>query len=263
MASPQNLPAEWNPAAVSDDLLTLTNRLGEPARDLVILAEGNTSELLPDGRVMVKASGSNMRTATKDDFVIVEVDPLIDLITSESATQQDLTDALVAGEHNGKLRRASIETLIHVAVQAFQPSAFVAHTHPTTVVSLLASVQAATAYDHYAYSDEAVVIGRPLFVPYAQPGIDLGRVFYRALKARYEATQEMPSLILLGNHGIVAIAPSAEGTEGISEMAVKGAAVRIGAYSAGGVAPVPQASIEKFFARDDIVERRQNLAGGH
>ena len=46
MASPVNLPAEWNPAAVSDDLLTLTNRLGEPARDLVILAEGNTSELV-------------------------------------------------------------------------------------------------------------------------------------------------------------------------------------------------------------------------
>jgi len=253
---------EHLPDLVSDELLALTHRLGEPGRDLVILAEGNTSQRLDDGRVVVKASGSNMRTCTKEDFVVVDVDPLIDLITSSDATQQDLTDALNAGEHGGKLRRASIESLVHVAVQAIQPAAFVGHTHPTTVVGLLASVHAETAFDRYVYSDEAVVIGRPLFVPYAQPGIDLGRIFYFALKQRFEETGEMPSLVLLGNHGIVAIAPSAEGVEGISAMAVKGAAVRISAYSAGGVAPLAQESIDKFFARDDIVERRQNLAAG-
>lgn len=254
---------EHLPELVSDDLLGLTHRLGETERDLVILAEGNTSERLADGRVVVKASGSNMRTATKDDFVVVDVDPLIDLITTPSATQQDLTNALVAGEHGGKLRRGSIESLVHVAVQAIEPVAFVGHTHPTTVVGLLASVHAETAYDRFVYSDEAVVIGRPLFVPYAQPGIDLGRVFYFALKARYEETGEMPSLILLGNHGIVAVAPSPEGVEGISAMAVKGAAVRISAYSVGGVAPLAQESIDKFFARDDIAERRNNLAAGN
>ncbi|RIJ76747.1 class II aldolase [Nakamurella silvestris] len=259
---PDSPGAVWDPSQVSDELLTLTHSLGDTRRDLVILAEGNTSALLPDGRVVVKASGSNMASATREDFVVVDVPPLIDLITSQEATQQDLTEALVAGEHEGRLRRASIETLVHVAVQHFAPAAYVGHTHPTTVVGLLASVHAETAFEKFVYSDEAVVIGRPLFVPYAQPGIDLGRVFFHQLRRYFEQHGELPSLILLGNHGIVAVAPSPQGVEGISAMSVKGAAVRIAAYSAGGAAPLSDESITKFFARDDIAERRHNLASG-
>ena len=48
----------------------------------MILAEGNTSQRLPDGRLVVKASGSNMRTATAEDFVVVDVDPLVELMRS-------------------------------------------------------------------------------------------------------------------------------------------------------------------------------------
>ena len=46
----------WEPDLVSAPLLSLTTQLGESARDLVVLAEGNTSELLDDGRLAVKAS---------------------------------------------------------------------------------------------------------------------------------------------------------------------------------------------------------------
>jgi rhamnose utilization protein RhaD (predicted bifunctional aldolase and dehydrogenase) len=254
--------AVWDPGRVSPELLALTRALGERDRDLVILAEGNTSQLLPDGRVMVKASGSTMRSATAEDFVVVDVDPLVELMTSPTATQADLTAALDAGEHGGRRRRASIETLVHVAAQAVTPTAFVGHTHPTAVVGLLASVHAATAYDRHVYSDEAVVIGRPLFVPYATPGIDLGRVYYQALRQHVDTHGELPTLVLLGNHGIVVNAPSADGVEAASAMAVKGAQVRIAAYSVGGVAPLESASVEKFFAREDVIERRNRLAGG-
>jgi hypothetical protein len=44
-------------------------------------------------------------------------------------------------------------------------------------------------------------------------------------------------------------------------MAVKGARVRTAAYSVGGVAPLKTASVEAFFAREDIVERRAHLGG--
>jgi rhamnose utilization protein RhaD (predicted bifunctional aldolase and dehydrogenase) len=231
------------------------------ARDLVILAEGNTSQRLPDGRVVVKASGSNMRTATAEDFVVVDVDPLVDLMRSPVGTQADLTAALDAGEHGGRRRRASIETLVHVAAQAFAPTAFVAHTHPTAVVGLLASVHAATAWDRHVYSDEAVVIGRPLYVPYATPGIDLGRVYLEALRRHVDTHGELPTLVLLGNHGIVVNAPSPAGVEAASEMAVKGARVRTAAYSVGGVAPLDSASVDKFFVREDVIERRAHLGG--
>ena len=255
------MTAVWDPSLVGEDLVALTRSLGERSRDLVILAEGNTSRRLPDGRVVVKASGSSMRTATAEDFVVVDVDPLVELMSSPTATQADLTAALDAGEHAGWRRRASIETLVHVAAQAVAPTPFVGHTHPTAVVGLLASVHAATAWDRHVYSDEAVVVGRPLYVPYASPGIDLGRVYLEALRRHVQSHGELPTLVLLGNHGIVVNAPSTAGIEAASEMAVKGALVRTAAYSVGGVAPLESASVDAFFAREDIIERRARLGG--
>jgi rhamnose utilization protein RhaD (predicted bifunctional aldolase and dehydrogenase) len=255
------MTAVWDPGLVGEELVALTRSLGERSRARVILAEGNTSQRLPDGRVVVKASGSSMRTATVEDFVVVDVDPLLELMSSPTATQADLTAALDAGEHAGRRRRASIETLVHVAAQAFAPTPFVGHTHPTAVVGLLASVHAATAWHRHVYSDEAVVVGRPLYVPYATPGIDLGRVYLEALRQHVDAHGELPTLVLLGNHGIVVNAPTAAGVEAVSEMAVKGALVRTAAYSVGGVAPLETASVERFFAREDIIERRARLAG--
>jgi hypothetical protein len=57
-------------------------------------------------------------------------------------------------------------------------------------------------------------------------------------------------------------APSAAGVHAASEMAVKGAQVRVAAYSVGGIVPLDTASVEAFFARDDVIERRVQLGGG-
>ncbi|CAN5164466.1 hypothetical protein BH11ACT3_BH11ACT3_00890 [soil metagenome] len=251
----------WNPELVTDDLVALTRALGEPAKDLVILAEGNTSKRLADGRVVVKASGVYMQAAGRDDFVVTDVDPLIALMDDQATTQEDLTSALDAGEQGGVRRRGSIETLVHVAVQSVRPSAFVAHTHPTAVLGLLASVHAESAFAEWVYSDEAVVIGIPLYVPYAAPGIALGRVFLERLRAYVAERDELPSLVLLANHGIVAIGGSAEAVEAITLMAVKGARTRVLALSIGGVVGLGDDAVSHYFERTDMAERRKNLAG--
>lgn len=251
-----------DPGLVSAELVAMTRALGGADRDLAILAEGNTSERLEDGRLVVKTSGSRMQDVTGRDFVAVEMSELTELLASANSTQADLTDALDAGEVDGRRRRGSIETLVHVAVQAVRPSVFVGHTHPTAVVGLLASKHAATAFDRTAYSDEAVVIGRPLFVPYAEPGIDLGKLVHRCLVDRMEAIDDFPHLILLGNHGIIATADTTAGVEAISQMAVKAARVRTIALSVGGLQPLPPQAVDKFFERSDITERRDNIARG-
>ena len=249
----------WNPSLVSDELVALTRSLGEPARDLAILAEGNTSQALEGGRLVVKASGANLAAASANDFVVVDIDEVATLLHDDAADQQKLSAVLDAGVHDGVHRRGSIETLLHAAVHAVSPVEFIGHTHPTAVLGLMASVHAATAYDAPAYSDEAVVLGRPLFVPYAQPGFKLGRLFFDILRRRVDETGELPALVLLGNHGIVALAPTAGAVDGISAMAVKTAQVRISALAAGGLAPIPAESIDEFFSRADISERRRDL----
>jgi rhamnose utilization protein RhaD (predicted bifunctional aldolase and dehydrogenase) len=255
------MTTQWLPDLVSDELVELTRSLGEPSKDLVILAEGNVSQRLADGRIAVKASGSYMSRSVKEEYVVVDVDPVVELMMNPASTQSDLTVMLDAGEHAGARRRGSIETLVHAAVQSVQPTAFVAHTHPTPIVSLLASVHAASAFDEWVYSDEAVVIGKPLYVPYAEPGIALGRLYLELLRGYVDEHGELPSLILLGNHGMVAIASSAEGAEAITLMAVKGARVRLQALSAGGVQGLGADAVEHYFAREDLAERRKQLAG--
>ncbi len=42
----------------------MTRWLGEPTRELAILAEGNTSLATGPGRMLVNASGSSLATAT-------------------------------------------------------------------------------------------------------------------------------------------------------------------------------------------------------
>jgi len=251
----------WEPELVSDDLVTLTRTLGDPVKDLVILAEGNTSERLSDGRIVVKTSGSYMAQSTRDDFVVTEVEPLIAMMEDRSKTQEDLTALLDAGVHRGARRRGSIETLVHAAVQSVAPAAFVAHTHPTAVVGLLASVHADIAFDDWVYSDEAIVIGVPLFVPYAAPGIDLGRLFLQRLRGYVDVHREMPSSIVLGNHGMVAVAGSTEGAEAITLMTVKGARVRLHALSVGGVRGLGSDTVSHYFERTDMIERRRKLSG--
>jgi rhamnose utilization protein RhaD (predicted bifunctional aldolase and dehydrogenase) len=263
----------WEPDLVSPALVALTRALGDPARDLAVLAEGNTSELLDDGRLVVKASGAGLAVATAEDFVVTDLDEVMAVVDDPDTTQADLSAVLVAAgterPDSAGPRRGSIETVVHAAVHTVARDAgirrtarFVGHTHPTAVVGLLASIRAEEAWSRIVYSDEAVVIGRPLFVPYATPGLALGRIYAAALRQYVAVHSALPQLVLLANHGIVAIAPTAAGVEAVSTMAVKGARVRATAYAVGGVAPLSNEDVKKFFARDDIVERRANLARG-
>ena len=253
------MTAVLRPDLVGDQLVGLTRRLGEPTRDLVILAKGNASEAIDGGRIVVKASGSSMRDAQPDGFVCVDVAPLVELLRDPDADQAGLTAQLTAGEVDGREVRASIESLVHVAVRAIAPVRYVAHTHPTDVVALLSSANAEQAFAEPVYTDELMTLGRPLYVPYAVPGMDLGRVFLERLEAYQHAHGELPSLVLLGNHGIVAISETAAGAEAISLMAVKSARVRAGAHAFGGLAPLT--GTEHYFDRPDFASRRAELAG--
>lgn len=250
----------WRPDRVTDELVDLSRSLGRPEKDLVILAEGNTSQRLDDSTFAIKTSGSFMEHSTREDFVVTEIRPIIDLISDPTADQAALSALLDAGEHAGARRRASIETVVHAAVHAFAPAAYVAHTHPTPVVALLASIHASTVFDEWVYSDEAVVIGKPLFVPYAEPGIALGRLLTESLREAVAERGEAPSLILLGNHGIVARAGTAAAAEAITLMAVKSARIRLQAMAIGGVSGLGADTVDHYFDREDMAERRRTLA---
>jgi rhamnose utilization protein RhaD (predicted bifunctional aldolase and dehydrogenase) len=241
------------PADVPAELVALTRRLGDPAADLVVLAEGNTSVRLDDGRFAIKASGARMDAADASDFVVGELAGLVAVLEGRPADQDELTRLLSAGS-----ARASIETLVHVAALA-AGATWVAHTHPTAVVGLLAVAEAQQLWSAPLFPDEAVVLGEPAWVPYAAPGIALGRSVHAAIRDRLDRDGEPPRLVLLGNHGIVALGATAAETETLTTMAVKAARVRGYALGAGTLAPLGVAHARALAGRPDEAARRTLL----
>src|SRR6185312_4838626 len=71
---------------------------------------GNVSQRLNAHQIIVKASGASMKTAGRDDFLVVNIEPFAALLRDANATQEDLTALLDAGVHAGARKRGSIET---------------------------------------------------------------------------------------------------------------------------------------------------------
>lgn len=74
----------------------------------------------------------------------------------------------------------------------------------------------------------------PLYVGYAEPGLALALALQDALVLRNERDGQVPKLVLLENHGIVALGSSSAEVHAITAMATKAARVRLAAAAAGG-----------------------------
>jgi rhamnose utilization protein RhaD (predicted bifunctional aldolase and dehydrogenase) len=111
------------------------------------------------------------------------------------------------------------------------------------------------------FPDEAVVLGEPVWVPYAAPGIALGTAVHAAVRERLDQDGAAPRLVLLGNHGIVALGATATEVETITTMAVKAARVRSVALGAGVVAPLGLDHARELAGRPDEAARRTLLGG--
>lgn len=247
-----------------DELVALSLELGDPARDLAILAEGNTSARIDHESFWVKASGTSLADAEHpDDYVAVRIEPLLETLRSgqelgEAAVKQRLRDA--AADRGGD-RPPSIETFVHAACLDVAGATFVAHTHPTTMNSLLCSDRAREAYTGVVFPDEAVMCGpRPLIVEYAAPGLELGRAVFDGLHAFAARHGEPPRVVLLLSHGLFALGGSGSEAAAITAMAVKAARVRAGALAAGKLRFLPDGEAERLCGREDEQARRQRLA---
>jgi rhamnose utilization protein RhaD (predicted bifunctional aldolase and dehydrogenase) len=188
-----------------DELLALTLEIGDPVKDYVILAEGNTSARIDDGSFWVKGSGIRLEDAKGPDaFVVMELEPLMAALrgrheVGDAEMKRMLADARVGGQESGLA--PSIETFVHAVCLAVGGAQIVAHTHPTAVNALLCALDAETLYSGVVFPDEAVVCGPvPLFVPYGEPGLPLGRMMLARMESFVAERGAPPRLVLLANY---------------------------------------------------------------
>jgi rhamnose utilization protein RhaD (predicted bifunctional aldolase and dehydrogenase) len=241
------------------DLVHLSRTLGEPGRRLAILAEGNTSQRIAEDQLAIKATGRSLRHASAEDFVVVSLRRLSDIVDDSEAGDADVARYFDEVEAEQGMR-PSVEALLHVVCVMDAEATTVAHTHPESVNALLCSDRADVLAGPPIFPDQVVVIGRrALLVPYSDPGVVLARET-RARLIEHTSRWGMPRVIYLRNHGLVVLGSNGGQALQLTEMADKVSRVLAATLSLGNVVPMTDENAERIDTRDDEQIRRTALA---
>jgi len=245
-------------------LIQMSNELGRPERDLVILGEGNTSALCDDGSFYVKASGTELRTIDADGFVRVWLAPVCALADQPNMSDDALKAALDAAKVDAtNKRRPSVETVLHALALSETGAKFVGHTHPVAVNALTCSVAMPDAIAGRLFPDEIVVCGpAPAYVPYTDPGLPLARAVRDAFHRFQDEWGMSPKVVVMQNHGLIALGSSPTEVNSISDMYVKVCRILAGTYVFGGPHFLTDEAVQRIHTRPDELYRRTQLKLG-
>ncbi len=242
-------------------LVDMSNELGRPERDLVILGEGNTSADCGDGTFWVKGSGSELRTITADGFVRLWAEPICALADGGPLSDDELKEALDAAKVDASVsRRPSVETVLHALALTEMGARYVAHTHPVAVNVLMCSMQGPEAFAGRIFPDEIVVCGpAPAYVPYTDPGLPLARVVRDTYRRYADTWGVAPKVILMQNHGMIALGSSPREVDSITAMFVKTCRILAGTYALGGPHFLTEEHMQRIYTRPEEAYRRKAL----
>lgn len=241
-------------------LVTLSNWLGDPARNLAIIGEGNTSLRQDEGSFWVKASGQHLGTITEAGFVGVRFAPLLELLEGKRPpeTQSDVF-AECKLDSTSSLK-PSIEVTFHAMLLHEFGAQVIAHTHPIAVNQILCSSRAEQFALNRIFPDEVVLCGpQSVFVPYSDPGLPLAFEMRRRARQYMEDWGEPPKVILLANHGLIVLGQSPTDALNITAMCVKSAAIFAGACAIGEPVFMTPDDIGHIYCRPDEIYRRKQF----
>ena len=233
--------------------------LGDERLDLAILGEGNTSVRADEESFWVKASGTELARADNGTFVRVRFQPILEALERETlddaGNKQLLRDATVEGT-----RVPSIETFLHAMCLQLEGVRFVGHTHPTVAVSLLSSARSRELFAGSLFPDQIVVLGPAMvYVPYADPGLPLAHAVRDNLRQFMQRENRVPRVVLLENHGVIALGSTSREVLNITMMLVKVCRIAAGTLAAGGPRFLTTHNVERIDKRPDELARRADF----
>lgn len=241
------------------ELVKLARDLGDPARDLAILGEGNVSARAGDETFWVKASGSSLATLQESDLSSVRFGPILASLSQNDLSEQDVETLLVAAQTDPAHKKPSVETFLH-ALCLHHGARWVGHTHAVAVNKILCSVLGAEPFKKHIFPDAIVVCGRiPAVIPYVDPGFALAKAVQAELTRFRDLYGGLPKLLLLESHGPVALGSSAREVMNVMRMADKWARTLAGTYALGGPKFLPDDEVARIDERLDEHYRRGRL----
>lgn len=249
---------------ILQQLVQMSRTLGDPAKGLAILGEGNSSARIDDDTFWVKASGTTMGSIDASGFVRVSISKVLGILDDESAGDEEVTqvlkDALVDPQET---RRPSVETMLHAILLQVPEFKFVGHTHPTYTNMLLCSNKAREATSGRIFPDHIVSMGhKSVFVPYVDPGLVLAREVRKQFNQFVEEEGVLPRAIMMENHGFITMGDSPKAVVSCTEMAEKVSRILVGTYTnLGGPRFLSPADVDRIYTRPDEAYRLKSIAG--
>ena len=252
-----------NVGTLRDELVQLSHELGQETRQFAVLGEGNTSVDCGDGTFFVKASGSSLERLDAAGVCRVRFKPILELLARDEIDEQGIEDELVAALADADHKKPSVETFLHALCLTEGGAAWVGHTHTVSVNQILCSERGAEPFRRHIFPDAVVVCGlHPAVVSYVDPGFALAKAVGLEL-SRFKAEHDHPpKLLLLENHGLVALGGSAKEVLNIHLMADKWAKTLQGTYALGGPTFLPDSEAARIDERLDEHYRRLELVKG-
>ena len=241
-------------------LLELCRGLGLAQRNLTILGEGNVSAAVSKAEFLVKASGSSLASMSAGDLTLCRTEPVIALLDRKGISDVEVQTELMEARVKAGDKKPSVEAAFHAWLLTLENVRFVGHCHPTAVNQVLCSPRARDFAERRLFPDEVVCCGpASVFVPYTDPGIPLAREIRERTTLFMKQHQHVPRLILLQNHGLIAVGASTESVLASLLMAAKAAEIFVGAASLGGPNFMAQKDVDRIASRPDEHYRQKQL----
>jgi len=260
MREPERMESEMTAEQTRADLVRMSRSLGDPSKDYVILGEGNTSARIDDERFYVKASGTQMATIGEHEFVEVRGAPVLEMVDAGDLSDGQILERLMDACVWRGAMRPSVETVLHAVLLQAPQISFVGHTHPTAVNAILCSERWRELLAGRLFPDEIVVCGpAPALIPYVDPGLPLACAVRDGLRTYVEGYGEPPKVILMQNHGLIALGATASAVENATAMAVKAARVILAAAVVGGLHYLSPEHVARIHTRPDEEYRKRFL----
>ena len=246
-------------AELTQKLIGLCHELGREERGMAILGEGNASTRLDEETFLVKASGHCLGTLGEAGLTRCRFSTLLPLLKGRWA-DSDVERLLMESRTDENASKPSVEGLFHAYLLSLPGVSFVGHVHAIAVNQILCSPRAKDYATKRTFPDEIVCCGtESVLVPYTDPGVHLARAIADGVKEYMERHGEAPRIILLQNHGLIALGGSPNGVLASLLMAEKAAKIFVGAAALGGPVFLTPENVARISGRSDEHYRRKVL----
>lgn len=241
-------------------LLELSHQLGREERGLVILGEGNTSARFTPETFIVKASGTSLATLRAEDVVECRFSQVLAALEQTDLTDADIEEVLLACRVYRAAPKPSVEAMFHAWLLNLPEVNFVGHTHGVATNSVLCSPRAQEFAQRRMFPDEVVCCGSvSVFIPYTDPGLPLAQAIRDHVTEYMRQHQQPPRVILLENHGVVALGRTSAAVEAATLMTEKAARIFLGAAALGGPRFFSAENVARISGRPDEKYRQKAL----